>query len=91
MTIISDQLNTLNNEVSEREEVREFRAQAMDLTDVLLQNIARMDDIKTGGNDFGTIPTEMKVVLLRWETAFKDLKDELLADAEIVECYQWRP
>ena len=90
MTIISTQLDTLNDEVTEREEVREFRAQAMGLTDVLLENLNRMDEIKNGGNDFNTIPIETRQVLLRWETAFKDLKAALLADAEIVECYQWR-
>ena len=90
MTIISTQLDTLNTEVKQREGVREFRAQLMGLTDVLLESLNRMNEIKSG-NQFDTVPSETKVVLLRWETAFKDVKAELLADAEIVESYQWRP
>ena len=91
MGIVSDQLLNLEDEFSERSEVKEFRAIAMEMTNTMLEGLTRMNDIKTGGNDFNTIPTETKAVFLRWESAFKDLKTLLLADAEIVECYQWRP
>ena len=91
MGIISDQLNVLNDEVSERNEVGKFRSLAFEVTNLMLDHLDKMNDIKTGGNDFNTIPNETKQVLLRWETAFKDLKATLFADAEIVECYQWRP
>ena len=91
MGIISDQMAVLNDEVNERNEVQQFRSIAMEITDLMVSGLKKMDDIKTGGNDFNTIPNETKQVLLRWETAFKTVKQSLLSDAEIIECYTWRP
>jgi len=87
VTIESDKLW---QEKQEREAFITARATLQNLTDVLLENLNRFDEIKQSGN-FTTLPDELKQVILRWEQAYKDVKALLMADAEIVEMYQWKP
>lgn len=90
MGIISDQLDTLNQEVEERQGVRDFRGHCQSITDTLLTELDKMSKIKSS-NDFSTIPNEVKQVFLRWETILKDARTALQNDSDIVEAYQWRP
>jgi len=89
MTIQSDLTETWQ-EKKEREDLFTARASLENLTNVLVEDLARFEEIKQSGS-FSTLPTELKAALGRWETAYKDVKVLLLADQEIVDIYQWRP
>lgn len=87
---VIDEFNALWEEKEEREGVIAARASMENLTNVMLEELDRFAAIKAN-NDFSTIPTASKQALLRWETAYKDVKTLLLADQEIVDIYNWRP
>ena len=89
MTIQADLTETWQ-EKKEREDLFTARASLENLTNVLLEDLARFETIKQSGS-FATLPAVLKAALLRWETGFKDVKALLLADSEIVDIYQWRP
>ena len=85
---VTTKSDTLWQEKVEREAFITARATLQNLTNVLLEELARFDEIKQSG-EFATLPNELKVVILRWEQAYKDLKTLLMADTEVVEMYQW--
>ena len=89
MTIKSD-LNNTWQEKKEREDLFTARASLENLTNVLIEELNRFNEIKQSGS-FATLPADLKAALLRWETAYKDVKILLIADIEIVDIYQWRP
>ena len=77
-------------EKKEREDLFTARASLENLTNVLLEELNRFNEIKQSGS-FGTLPADLKAALVRWETAYKDVKALFMADSEIVDIYQWRP
>ena len=89
MTIQSDLTQTWQ-EKEEREDLFTARASLENLTNVLVEELARFNEIKQSGS-FGTLPADLKAALVRWEDAYKDVKTLLMADSEIVDIYQWRP
>ncbi|MBU0964727.1 hypothetical protein KKC06_06835 [Patescibacteria group bacterium] len=89
MTIQSDLTETWQ-EKKEREDLFTARASLENLTNVLLEELGRFEEIKNSGS-FATLPTELLQAFVRWETAYKDVKTLLMADSEIIDIYQWRP
>ena len=89
MPILTD-LDTIWTEKDQREQFFVARASLENATRVLREELVRFNDIKQTGN-FNTLPANLKAALLRWETEFKDVETMLLADAEIVDIYEWRP
>ena len=89
MTIQSDLTETWQ-EKEERQDLFTARAALENLTNVLLEELARFEEIKNSGS-FATLPTDLLQAFVRWEMAYKDVKTLLLADQEIVDIYQWRP
>ena len=89
MTIQSDLTETWQ-EKKEREDLFTARASLENLTNVLIEDLARFEEIKDSGS-FATLPTELLQAFVRWEKAYKDVKALLMADSEIVDIYQWRP
>lgn len=87
---ITDDIQTIWTEKEQRGDFFTARASLENLTNVLLEELTRFNDIKTSGT-FDTLPANLKAALLRWETEFKDAKTALLADAEVVDIFQWRP
>ena len=89
MTIQSDLTETWQ-EKNEREDLFTARASLENLTNVLLEDLARFEEIKDSGS-FDTLPADLLQAFVRWEKAYKDVKALLMADSEIVAIYQWRP
>ena len=89
MTIAQDLTQTWA-EKNEREDLFTARAALENLTNVLLEELARFNEIKQSGS-FATLPTDLLQAFVRWETLFKDAKATAMADSEIVDIYQWRP
>ena len=89
MTIQSDLTETWL-EKKEREDLFTARASLENLTNVLIEDLVRFEEIKQSGS-FDTLPAGLKAAMLRWETLFKDAKATAMADSEIVDIYQWRP
>ena len=87
---VKPDLDTIRDERIQREDFFAGRAALENLTNVLLEELTRFNDLKQKGT-FQTIPGNLKQALLRWETAYKDVKALLLADQEIVDIFQWRP
>ena len=87
---ITDDIQTIWTEKEQRADFFTARASLENLTNVLLEELSRFDAIKTSGA-FDTIPQTLKDALLRWEQEFKDARAALLADAEIVDIFNWRP
>ena len=71
VTVKSD---ILWQEKIEREAYITARATLQNLTNVLLEELARFNEIKQSGK-FTTLPNELKIVILRWEQAYKDVKE----------------
>ena len=89
MTIQSDLTETWQ-EKKEREDLFTARAHLENLTNVLLEELNRFNEIKNSGS-FLTLPEDLRAAMLRWELVFKDAKATAMADSEIVAIYQWRP
>jgi len=89
MTIAQD-LSLTWEEKEEREDLFTARAALENLTNVLLEELVRFEGIKNSGS-FDTLPADLLQAFVRWEKAYKDVKDLLMADSEIVDIYQWRP
>ena len=87
---VTTPIDTIWTEKEQREDFFTARAALENLTNVLLEELMRFNEIKQSGT-FDTIPADLKNAMLRWETAYKDVKAALLADQEIVDIYNWRP
>ena len=85
---LSDDLNDLVTEVSERNEFFEAHKILKSLSATLLKSLQQFEYIKNKGS-FNTIPGPLKDVMLRWEAAYQVCKASLMDDSEIVEIYQW--
>jgi len=85
---VTDTLNTLIIELSERNEFLEARILLKVQTATLLDTLQKFEYIKNKGS-FDTIPEDLKQAMLRWEAAYKACKDTLMNDSELVEIYQW--
>ena len=87
---VKPDLDIIRDERDQRADFFAGRAMLENLTNVLVEELTRFNDLKTKGT-FNTIPAVLKQAMLRWETAYKDVRTLLLADQEIVDVYQWRP
>ena len=87
---VTDGLDSVWTAKEQGQDLFTARASLENLTNVLTEELARFAEIKASGS-FDTIPSDLKSAMLRWETAFKDCKALLMADAEVVNVYQWRP
>ena len=89
MPVVQD-LNTSWEEKEQREAVFTARATLENMSNVLLEGNAQLQEIVNSGK-FDTIPTDLKLALNRWWTIYKDAQSACQADGEIVDIYQWRP
>ena len=87
---VSDGLNDVWTAKEQGQDLFTGRAQLEDITNTLLDNLQRFEDIKLSGS-FDTIPTDLRTALLAWETILKTAKADCMANADIVAVYQWRP
>ena len=89
MSVITDLNNSLE-ERRQREDLFKARATLENVSSVILEANATIQEIVDSGN-FNTIPADLKQALNRWWTIFKDAQTDAQADAEIIQIYQWRP
>ena len=89
MTVQTD-LDTTWNEKEQREDAFAARAALEDATNTLDQAIQRVQDIVDSGN-FNTLPNGLKSTLNDWWTVFKTARASIVADADIMTVFNWRP
>ena len=87
---VTQDLNNSWEEKEQREAVFTARAYLEDVTNVVTEVDAKIQEVIDSGH-FDTIPQGLKDVLSRWYNRFKVLKAALEADAEIMEVLRWRP
>ena len=87
---ILEDLNTAWDTKTEHELVFEARAQLQRATRQLLEALDEFARIKTLSN-FDTVSQDVKATLLAWETILKAAKASMLANSDIVDCYEWTP
>ena len=74
----------------EHELAFEARAQLQGATAQLLEALNEFARIKAL-SDFDTVSQDVKDTLLAWETILKAAKTSMLANSDIVDCYEWTP
>ena len=90
MATIEEQLNTMHDEYKQRKDFRTARALLQNLMQELMDTLDQVEIVKTAGA-FDTLPTEIKTAMSRWLASYEDVKTLLLADADIMSIFEWRP
>ena len=86
----SDYLDQQTTAANQWADVRNARARMQDATNVVQNVIADLEQIIAAGS-FDTVDANYKAVLLRWKALLDAYKAGVIADAEVLEDYQWRP
>ena len=89
MPVLED-LNTTWTEKEQAEDAFTARATLENASMVLNEAHIKIQAIVDSGN-FNTVPTDLKVALNQWWTIFKTARASILANADIMDVYNWRP
>ena len=87
---ITDDITTIWEEKGQREDFFTARAALENATTTANEALARFKEIKDSGS-FATIPQSLKDAMLAWEAMFDTLKASFIANADVMDIYNWRP
>ena len=88
MGVITDSLNTISVEKSQRDDAFFVRTMLVKCTKNINQCHKVIQEVVDSGN-FNTLPNELKVVLNAWWVIIKTARTSIGADEDIMEVYDW--
>ena len=82
--------DVLQEEIDQRELGLEIRFALKKGTDAIMNTVGEVENLAQSAT-FNTLPADIKQVLLRWHSMFKDTRDTMTADQEVKDTYLWVP
>ena len=87
---LSDYLDTQTTAAEQWGDVVAARADLQELTTLLFQKIADVNEIKESGS-FNTVNADYRSLLITWLNLFEQLETAIKNNANIMEVYNWAP